>query len=67
MLTEEQRARLRLVVRKNPDFNKPNLVLADLIEQLKEESPEAFHTDETLKTRRFIVPPPQPIPYDRLH
>lgn len=67
MLTEEQRARLRHAVRKNPDFNKPNLVLVELIEQLREESPEAFHTDETLKTRRFIIPPPQNIPYDRLH
>lgn len=67
MLTEEQRARLRHAVRKNPDFTKPNLVLLELIEQLRGESPEAFHTDDTLKTRRFIIPPKQPIPYDRLH
>jgi hypothetical protein len=67
MFNDQQRARLRMTVRKNPDWNKPNPLLNEVIEQIRLESPECFHTDDTLKTRRFIVQPPQNIPYDRLY
>jgi len=66
MLTTEQAARLKSAVRKPPAYTRENTELEEVIEALKKENPEAFHSADTLKTRRFIVPPKQNIPYDRL-
>ena len=66
MLTIEQAARLKAAVRRPPAYTRENTELEEVIKVLKKENPEAFHTDDTLKTRRFIVPPKQNIPYDRL-
>ena len=63
MLTTEQMLKLKAAVRKPPDYTRENLALEEVIKALKQENPEAFHTPDTLKTRRFIIPPKQPIPH----
>ena len=58
-LNPTQRAALQFASRKpdHPLFGKPNDELESVINRIREDQPEAFHTDASLKERVFIHKP----------
>lgn len=65
MLTDQQRAKLRLVARSpyHPDLGKENARLMAVMMDLMKENPESFLKEEDLPLRRFFHKPEGVIPF----
>lgn len=65
MLTDQQRAKLRLVARSpyHPDLGKENARLLAVLTDLQKENPSAFLRDDDLPQRRFFHKPEGVLPF----